>query len=58
VSAIIFDFKATGRALRKQRIGDWRQPAEPESEPNAVEPAVDNDTWYAPFAQVYWPRNY
>ena len=32
VSAIIYDFKAIGGALRKQRIDDWWQPAKPEPE--------------------------
>jgi hypothetical protein len=36
--AIIYDFKAIGGALRKQRIDDWWQPAKPEPEPKAAEP--------------------
>jgi hypothetical protein len=36
VPAIIYDFRAIGGALRKQRIDDWWQPAKPE--PKAAEP--------------------
>jgi hypothetical protein len=39
VPAIIYDFKAIGETLRKQRIDDWWQPAKPEPEPKAAEPA-------------------
>ena len=35
--AIIYDFKAIGAALRKQRIDDWWQPAKPEPEPQVAE---------------------
>jgi hypothetical protein len=55
---IIYDFKAIGGALRKQRIDDSWQPAKPEPAPKAAEPVADSDAWYDPFAQVYWPRNY
>jgi hypothetical protein len=57
VPAIIYDFRAFGEALRKQRIDDWWQPAKPDPEPKAAGPA-NNDAWCDPFAQVYWPRNY
>ena len=46
--AIIFDFKAIGGALRKQRIDDWWQPAKPEPEPKAAEP-ITSDDWCDPF---------
>jgi hypothetical protein len=58
VPVIIYDFKAIGGALRKQRIDDSWQPAKPEPAPKAAEPVADSDAWYDPFAQVYWPRNY
>jgi hypothetical protein len=32
VPALIYDFKAIGAALHKQRIDDWWQPAKPELE--------------------------
>jgi hypothetical protein len=57
VPAIIYDFRAIGEALRKQRIDDWWQPAKPDPEPKAAELA-NNGALYDPFAQVYWPRNY
>ena len=37
--ASIYDFKAIGGALRKQRIDDWWQPAKPDPEPKVAEPA-------------------
>jgi hypothetical protein len=43
VPAIIYDFRAIGEALRKQRIDDWWQPAKPELEP-APEPAIPDWT--------------
>jgi hypothetical protein len=36
VSAIIYDFKAIGAALRKQRIDDWWQPAKPEPKATSI----------------------
>jgi hypothetical protein len=39
VPAIIYDFKAIGGALRKQRIDDWWRPAKSEPEPNGHEGA-------------------
>ena len=48
VPAIIYDFKAIGGALRKQRIDDWWQPAKPE--PKATEPEIP-DWMFDPF---YW----
>jgi hypothetical protein len=50
VSAIIYDFKAIGGALRKQCIDDWWQPAKPEPEPNAAEPEIPD--WM--FDRFYW----
>ena len=50
VSAIIYDFKAVGGALRKQRIDDWWQPAKPEPEPKATEPEIPD--WM--FDPSYW----
>jgi hypothetical protein len=32
MSAIIYDFKAIGRALKQQRIDDWWKSAKPNSE--------------------------
>jgi hypothetical protein len=46
VPAIIYDFKAIGETLRKQRIDDWWQPAKPE--PKAAEPTAAHD-WFDPF---------
>ena len=46
MAAIIYDFKAIGGALRKQRIDDWWQPAKPDPEPKAVTPPLDqNEDW-------------
>jgi hypothetical protein len=60
--AIIYDFKAIGSALRKQRVDDWWQPEKPEPEPTLQKTAeritADLDAWHDPFGQVYWPRNY
>jgi hypothetical protein len=39
VPSIVYDFRADG-ALRKQRIGDWRQPAKREPEPKAAGPEM------------------
>jgi len=43
MSEIIYDFRAIGGTLRKQRIDDWWQPAQPEPEPEAAEPQLDQD---------------
>ena len=51
--AIIYDFKAIGGALRKQRIDDWWQPAKPEPEPSAAEPSASKD-WFDPFSRFNW----
>ena len=48
--AIIYDFKAIGGALRKQRIDDWWQPAKPEPEPKAAE-FITSDDWFDPFSR-------
>jgi hypothetical protein len=53
VPAIIYDFKAIGEAMRKQRIDDWWQPAKPEHEPKADEPIASED-WFDPFDDVCW----
>jgi hypothetical protein len=53
VSAIIYDFKAIGGTLRKQRIDDWWQPARPEPEPKATEPIASED-WFDPFKTFKW----
>jgi len=50
---MIYDFKAICGALRKQRIDDWWQPAQPEPEPNAVEPIASKD-WFDPFSRFNW----
>jgi hypothetical protein len=51
VSAIIYDFKAIGGALRKQRIDDWWQPAKPERNP--AEPIASEDL-FDPFSRFNW----
>jgi hypothetical protein len=48
VAAIVYDFKAIGGTLLKQRIDDWWKAAKPEPEPKAAEPMVD-DAWSNPF---------
>jgi hypothetical protein len=50
VSAIIYDFRAIGGALRKQRIDDWWQPAKPEQK---AEPSGSED-WFDPFSRFNW----
>jgi hypothetical protein len=57
VPAIIYDFKAIGGRLRKQRIDDWWQPAQPEPEPEPVKPTT-NDAWCDPFGWASWPESY
>jgi hypothetical protein len=52
VSAIIYDFKAIGGALRKRHIDDWWQPAKSEPEPKVAEP-FSND-WFDPFGRFNW----
>jgi len=39
--AMIYDFRAIGGTLRRQRLDDWWQPAKLEPEPPAAEPRVD-----------------
>jgi len=41
MSEIIYDFRAIGGTLRRQRLDDWWQPAKPESEPQAAQPPLD-----------------
>ena len=41
MSEIIYDFRAIGGTLRRQRLDDWWQPAKPEPEPQAAEPEFD-----------------
>ena len=41
MSEIIYDFRAIGGALRRQRLDDWWQPAKPGSEPQAAQPRLD-----------------
>ena len=53
VTAIIYDFKDIGSALRKHRIDDWWQPAKPEREPQGAEPITNHD-WYDPFSGFNW----
>jgi hypothetical protein len=57
VPAIIYDFKAIGGRLRKQRIDDWWQPAQPELEPEPVKP-MTHDVWCDPFGWASWPESY
>jgi hypothetical protein len=56
VPAIIYDFKAIGGALRKQRVDDWWQPAKPDwkqaAEQAAEEKPADED-WYNPFGALW-----
>jgi hypothetical protein len=56
VPAIIYDFKAVGRTLRKQRIDDWWQPAKPEPAPKWQEAAeqVAAGDWFDPFGNPFW----
>jgi hypothetical protein len=56
VPAIIYDFKAIGGTLLKQRIDDWWKAAKPEPEPKAAEPMVD-DAWCDPFGWVSWTES-
>ena len=53
MSAIVYDFKAIGSALRKQHVDDWWQPAKPEPEPKAAEPIASED-WFDPFSRFNW----
>ena len=50
--AIIYDFKAIGGALRKQRIDDWWQPEKPEPESALQKTAeritADLNAWHDP----------
>jgi len=41
MSEIIYDFKAIGGTLRRQRLDDWWQPAKPEPVPQAAKPRLD-----------------
>jgi len=41
MSEIIYDFRAIGGTLRRQRLDDWWQPAKPEPEPQAAKPELD-----------------
>jgi hypothetical protein len=43
MSEIIYDFRAIGDALRRQRLDDWWQPAKPEPELQAAEPGLDRE---------------
>jgi hypothetical protein len=43
---IIYDFRAIGGTLRKQRLDDWWQPAKLEPEPKSAELRPDqNEVW-------------
>jgi hypothetical protein len=53
VPAIIYDFKAIGAALRKQRIDDWWQPAKPEPEPKSAE-FIAREDGLDPFGRFNW----
>jgi len=48
VPASIYDFKAIGGVLRKQRIYDCWQPAKPDPEPKVAEPDIP-DWMFDPF---------
>ena len=50
---MIYDFKAIGGALRKQRIDDWWQPTKPEPEPKAAE-SIAGEDWFDPFGRFNW----
>jgi hypothetical protein len=51
MSEIIYDFRAIGRALRKQRLDDWWQPAKPEPEPQAAKPLLDEEEYWMGYAE-------
>jgi hypothetical protein len=53
VPAIVYDFKAIGGALRRQRIDDWWQPAKPEPEPKTAE-SIANEGWFDSFGRFNW----
>jgi len=41
MSEIIYDFRAIGGTLRRQRLDDWWQPAKSEPAPQSVEQRLD-----------------
>jgi hypothetical protein len=51
MSEIIYDFKAIGGTLRRQRLDDWWQPAKPEPEPQAANPLLDEDEYWTGYAE-------
>jgi hypothetical protein len=57
MSSIIYDFKAIGEAMRKQRIDDWWQPRKDEPatwfQKTAEQIAADLEAAYDPFGG--WP---
>ena len=48
---IIYDFRAIGATLRRQRLDDWGQPAKPEPEPQAAELLLDRDEYWSGYAE-------
>jgi hypothetical protein len=55
MSEIIYDFRAIGGTLRRQRLDDWWQPAKPEPEPQAAKPLLDNKKfWGRIVEQIDW----
>jgi hypothetical protein len=51
MSAIIYDFKAIGAKLRRQRLDDWWEPAKPQPEPKATEPLLDEHEYWTGYAE-------
>jgi hypothetical protein len=51
MSEIIYDFKAIGGTLRRQRLDDWWQPAKLELGPQAAKPLHDEDKHWTGYAE-------
>ena len=51
MSAIIYDFKAIGATLRRQRLDDWWQAAKREPEPQAIKPLLDEDDYWMGYGE-------
>jgi len=53
MSEIIYDFRAIGAMLRKQRLDDWWQPAKPEPEPKSADLRLDQkEEWRRCIEQI------
>jgi hypothetical protein len=53
MSEIIYDFRAIGGTLRRQRLDDWWQPANPEPEPQAAKPLLDKRKVWERFVEQF-----